>query len=465
MKLNVSSSSLLALAVAIATAGTASAQCIDQAPLTVYEAAEMSPQNMDYDKANNMFIAHAGWYNDKEIAYYKFRIFSPGTYAGLIAPGSTAADVPTQKIYFPTTDGTLAGSVGNPIIEYHTADGNSYSDFMEVVFVAVDGMYVANDFTSEEAILASGATLTESGIILNIPVVPTGSSLEHPHQKGSMAPIVPTTVFYKCQEVQTFVFEVTDDLAAKHFADTRVEDPSDFAFAIPVVDFASKAYGVRAIPLKHVNQYSHGVVEGVNGGGPSPAGQRNIINLDRGDIGYSPLWSIDWVTELPVNYNADKATSFVDMQEAKGYNFVQTPMFVNCPDIGNVGEATPEKTNGPKPYIDIDEDSNWILGSHMTLIFKADKPISFQVDGMEIASTTTNMMGAYEYELMTADIPEGAAAVSVVSDGTEIRSISVQSSIGMPGDEMDDTSAAVGSFPAGAVGALGMVSAFAALTF
>ena len=140
-------------------------------------------------------------------------------------------------------------------------------------------------------------------------------------------------------------------------------------------------------------------------------------------------------------------------------------MFVNCPDIGNVGEATSEKTNGPKPYIDIDEDSNWILGSHMTLIFKADKPISFQVDGMEIASTTTNMMGAYEYELMTADIPEGTEAVSVVSDGTEIRSISVQSSMGMPGDEMDDTSAAVGSFPAGAVGALGMVSAFAALTF
>lgn len=55
---------------------------IDVAPATVYEAAEMSPQNMDFDAANNMFIAHSGWYNDNEIHYYKFRIFAPGTYPG-----------------------------------------------------------------------------------------------------------------------------------------------------------------------------------------------------------------------------------------------------------------------------------------------------------------------------------------------------------------------------------------------
>ena len=441
-----------------------------------------------------MFIAHSGWYNDQLIHYYKFRIYAPGTYPGLIAPGSTAADVPTQKIYVPTTDGTLAGAVGNPIIQFHTADGNAYSDFMEVVFVEVDSMYVPNAFTSKGDILGAveegSATLTESDIVLNIPVVPTGSTLEHPHQKDAKAPIAPTTVFYKCQEVQTFVFEVTDESAAEFFADTRVEDPSDFAFAIPVVDFASMMGGVRAIPLRHVNQYTRGVVEVVNGGGPFPTGQRNIINLDRGDPGYSPLWSIDWVTELPINYVADKATSFVDMQEAKGFDFVQTPMFVNCPDIGNVCEPILEKTNGPKPYLDLDKESNWILGSHMTLIFQADKPISFQVDDTEIASTTTNMMGAYEYELMTSKIPDGAESISVVSDGTEIRSIPIQSSMAMMDGEdgmmkddgimkdsemmkdngmkegmMDDTSSAVGSFPTGAVGALGMVSALAALTF
>jgi len=419
-----------------------------------------------------MFIAHSGWYNDQLVHYFKFRMFTPSTYPGLIAPGSSSADIPTQKIYIVTTDGGLTGAVGNPVIQFHTADGNAYSDFMEVVFVEVDNMYVPNSFTSEGDILdAAGegsATQTESGIILNIPVVPTGSTLEHPHDKGSKAPIAPTTVFYKCQEIQTFVFEVTDETAAEYFADTRVADPTDFAFAIPVVDFASKSSGVRIIPLRHVNQYSRGVVEGVNGGGPSPAGQRNIINLDRGDPGYSPLWGIDWVTELPVNYVADKATSFVDMQEAKGYSFIQTPMFVNCPDIGNIGEPIQEKTNGPKPYIDLDTGSNWLLGSHMTLIFKADKPISFQVDGVEIATTTTNMMGAYEYELATSKIPEGAEAVSVVSDGTEIRSIPVQSSMVMMGNEdgmMDDTSAAIGTFRSGAVGALSIVAAFAAMTF
>ena len=60
------------------------ADYIETVPPTVYEAEEMSPQNMDFDRENNMFIAHAGWYNDFEIHYYKFRIFAPGTYEGVI---------------------------------------------------------------------------------------------------------------------------------------------------------------------------------------------------------------------------------------------------------------------------------------------------------------------------------------------------------------------------------------------
>ena len=36
-------------------------------PPTVYESEEKSPQNMDFDTANNMFVAHAGWYNDQLI--------------------------------------------------------------------------------------------------------------------------------------------------------------------------------------------------------------------------------------------------------------------------------------------------------------------------------------------------------------------------------------------------------------
>lgn len=231
-----------------------------------------------------MFVAHSGWYNDQLIHYYKFRIFAPGTYPGLIAPGSTAADVPLQKIYIVTTDGALTGAVGSPVIQFHTIDGNAYSDFMEIVFVEAPEGYTADMFKSEADVLESGAALTDSGVILNIPVVPTGSTLGHPHEKGVKAPIAPTTVWYKCQPITTYIFEVTDQSAADYFADTRTEDPNDFAFAIPVVDYASSS-GVRAIPLRHVNQYSNGVMEGVNGGGPSPAGMRNIINLDRADPG------------------------------------------------------------------------------------------------------------------------------------------------------------------------------------
>ena len=62
---------------------------IDTVPPTIYEAEEMSPQNMDFDKENNMFIAHAGWYNDFVVHYYKFRIYAPGTYPNVIASSSS----------------------------------------------------------------------------------------------------------------------------------------------------------------------------------------------------------------------------------------------------------------------------------------------------------------------------------------------------------------------------------------
>ena len=55
MKLN-ASTALFALAVAAATnpALALKENCVEQLPLTIYEAAEMSPQNMDYDMENNV---------------------------------------------------------------------------------------------------------------------------------------------------------------------------------------------------------------------------------------------------------------------------------------------------------------------------------------------------------------------------------------------------------------------------
>lgn len=409
-------------------AGDCIARAITSAPPTVYEASTMSPQNMDYDAVNKMFIAHSGWLNDKLVHYYKFRIFAPSTYPGVIAPGASSEAVPTQKIYIVTKDGTLGGAIGDPIIQYHHEDGTSYSDFMEIHFVTAPENYEANTFKSEEDILSSLAAKVSSGIMLNLPVVPTDSTLQDPHNGGTeKAPIAPVKVWYKCVEVWTYVFEVNDQAAADFFASTRTEDPDDFAFAIPVVPFATSG-SVSAIPLWHVNQYSRGVVDGENGGGPSPKGMRNIINLDRADPGYSPLWSINWVTALPINYLADEVSNPVDITPANGFDTFMTPMFVNCPDIGNVGtETNPLMTTEHETSIDIANESNWIMGTDKTLIFKPDILVSFHTDdGTEIDSTFTNMMGAYELELMSDLIPEGTTEILVISDGNTIRTVPVE---------------------------------------
>lgn len=109
-----------------------------------------------------------------------------------------------------TTDNDFTGAVGNPIIEYHTSDGINYSDFMEVFFVEAPSNYTENVYRSTGDFMNSGATVSPSGAVLNLPVVPTNATLQHPHEGGTTAaPIQPTKVWYKGQEVWTYVFEVT----------------------------------------------------------------------------------------------------------------------------------------------------------------------------------------------------------------------------------------------------------------
>jgi len=88
--------------------------------------------------------------------------------------------------------------------------------------------------------------------------------------------------------VCTSVFEVTSQAAKDWAAPTRPSgDDVVSGLEITVTPFFAASTGaVTSIPIWHVNQYTSGVEEGVNGGGPSPRGQRNVINLDRGDAGY-----------------------------------------------------------------------------------------------------------------------------------------------------------------------------------
>jgi hypothetical protein len=368
----------------------------------------------------------------------------------VVLPDGTSADVPLQKIYLVTTTGDFDGVIGMPIIEYHTSDGVMYSDYMVVTFVDAPGDYVAGMYKSVGDLTDSGAAMTMSDIVLNIPVVPTGSSLQHPVTVGTnKAPILPTPVYYRGVEVWTYLFEVTDASAAAFFADTRTETGSEIArqgdsttateFGIPVVPFATPDF-VSAIPIWHVNQFSHGVVAGENGGGPNPAGMRNVINLDRSDAGYSPLWQILWSTSLPVGYSADEWSNAAHGTMDNGFEFFPAPMYVNCPTIGPVGMDNTMKADMFETSIMLDradmDGMFMLIGSDPSLIFMADKMIKFMTDTGDMAgNTTTNMMGGYEYPLMAAAIPEGTTMVMVMlEDGTTIRNITVEE---MMGDDMD----------------------------
>ena len=353
----------------------------------------------------------------------------------VVVPGGSSADVPIQMIYMVTTDGGFDGVVGRPIIEYHTADGVDYSDFMAVVFVDAPDGYTADTFKSVGDITDSGASMTMTDIVLNIPVVPTGSTLQHPVEKGTAkAPITPTMVFYRGTDVTTYVFEVTDASAAAFFADTRSADGTTAEgraisdYAIPVVPFATPDL-VTAIRLWHFNQFSYGVVEGVNGGGPNPAGMRNVINLDRPDPGYSPLWQILWATEVPINYEADQFSNAMQATEGSGFEFFTTPMYVNCPDIGPVGMTNDLKATSFEQDIVLTSDDAMmytIIGSAPSLIMQGGVEVTFVTEaGDVIGSTETNMMGGYEYTMSASDIPEGVMMIKVMSNEEEIRTIMV----------------------------------------
>lgn len=282
-----------------------------EAPKTVYEADTLSPQNMDFDAANNVFVAHPGWHNDVLVQYYKFHIFALSTYEGVIAPGASAAAVPNQKVCLVTTTGDFSGVIGAPVIEYHTANGNLYSDFMALHFVTAPDEYVEDDFKSIKDIEAVGGIITDSQILVNMPVVPTESYLQHPVTKGTnRAPIEPVAVWYNCVQVWTYVFEVTDQLAADYFAFTRAtdsttatarnaEEKAGFEITVaPVMESAVSSL-LNSIPIRHINQYQQrGVVAGT-GGGPDPNGMRNGINLDHSDAGYSSLWQVFWGSTYP----------------------------------------------------------------------------------------------------------------------------------------------------------------------
>jgi hypothetical protein len=221
---------------------------------------------------------------------------------------------------------------------------------------------------------------------------------------------------------------------------------------------------VSAIPLWHVNQFSNGVMEGM-GGGPNPAGMRNVIvrsnilvmvvfvilsgftlewmlfltlmlltfilgqNLDRTDAGYSPLWNLFWATAMPINYSADQFSNAMQGTSDNGFEFFTTPMYVNCPDIGLVGqEMNPLKSDSFEPYMLLGNFTSYtIIGTSPDLILLADQTVTFVAvpSNTTVGETTTNMMGGYEYDLEASDIPDGTTKIVALYDGVPIRTVVV----------------------------------------
>jgi len=143
----------------------------------------------------------------------------------------------------------------------------------------------------------------------------------------------------------------------------------------------------------------------------------------------SPLWQIVWVTSEPINYLADQASNSAAMVPENGFDAVPTPMFVNCPNIGQVGAVNVDKISSFQTDIDLSDESNTdnvIIGSDASLIMTPEREIAFVTDdGIQVGSTLTNMMGAYEYNVPSADIPQGTKYIDVVYDGNVLRTVNV----------------------------------------
>lgn len=148
---------------------------------------------------------------------------------------------------------------------------------------------------------------------------------------------------------------------------------------------------------------------------------------------------------MPINYSADEFSNAAQATSDNGFVFIGTPMYINCPDIGLVGEMNPLKqTKGFEANIVLMDgaESFFVLGSALDLILVANATIMFMAEpsGETIGETMTNMLGGYEYELMAMDIPDGTTEVVVMHNGTTIRTIQVMTGSDSDGGSHTDNS-------------------------
>jgi hypothetical protein len=414
-------------------------------PPSVYTAPDIAAQALDYDEANKVFLAHSGWLDGNLVHYYKFRVYAPDNYG--TDAGSSA--VPIVPVYLPTTDGGLSGIPPGqrPVLAHYPSAGvdavagadagagaGGYSDFARIHFVTVPANYAANGHKDAAALIAAFPDgVAPSDIFVNAPVVPNGAHLQHPDKTGvprsdpqNMAPIAPWLAWFEGDEAWTYVFETTDNAFADHInAATRTSDGglAGSGFEVVVVPGFASASGVAAIPIWHLNQYATGVIPGTNNGGPSPDGQRNVVALDRFDDGYSPLWQLYWITQLPLGYGADDARRAADFgtpdDPGNGFAVAATPVFVNCPAVGIHG-GEPVADQGTTVFGVADLAGLDAVRLEGSLVMENNETVRLIVNGEELGTATTGALGAYSFDVVTSFLDRGGNTAIVMHGDDEV---------------------------------------------
>lgn len=165
-----------------------------------------------------------------------------------------------------------------------------YSDFWRVFKVLVPAGYVANSIRSFEEAVSSGYTMQATNTIVNCPVV--NPSATTPVSSGKVEG------WYRDRDVFYF----------------------DHGPRSPGAGFVVKSAPIYAF------FYTNNT---------AVAGQRNIIDVRPGDVGYSDLWRVTKVTVGP-SYVANSFKSASDIMTAvsAGTATLQlTNTFVNCPVV------------------------------------------------------------------------------------------------------------------------------------
>jgi hypothetical protein len=180
-----------------------------------------------------------------------------------------------------------------------------YNDFWLVNKVTVPDNYVPNSITSETEVLASGYTITKTNSIVNCPVVPFGSTASK--SKASGVASVLTIGWYKGKAVAYFTFD-------------EAEISTTSSGLVPV----SPIYVTFNIDPTANNSAS-----GPASGFKSETGTlqtHNVIATNPTDGNYSPLWSVQVLSNVNFGSVSNLATAISFTSSPAGAN-------VNCPVV------------------------------------------------------------------------------------------------------------------------------------